>query len=139
MQLGQNSISLLGIAGLLRCPAGDVQARVRIAASLEHGHAAEALQHLIEAALVAERPCIAVAGEAGVNQARIDRAQPRVVDSQPRRHRRTKILHQHIGARYHAMQHGQSVGLLQVQCQRALPAIGTKEEPALACQAGREK
>src|ERR1700761_6667869 len=49
--------------------------------ALECRDASEALQHLVETALVAERPGVAVAAQTGIDQARIDCAQLRIVDA----------------------------------------------------------
>jgi hypothetical protein len=108
------------------------------AAALEHRHAGEALQHLVEPALVAERSAVPVAGQAGIDEARIDRPKPRVVDPEPGRHRRTEIFGQNIGGSDHPMQHLQALGLLQIECERALAAVGAEKEAALSRQTGRE-
>src|ERR1700733_9355692 len=108
------------------------------AAALEDRHAAQALQDLVEASLLAERTRVAVARQPGVYQARIDRAQSWIIYPKPRRHRRAKILHQHIGAHHHAAQDGQPLRLFQVECQCALPAVGAEKEPAFTGKARRK-
>src|SRR5579884_3541691 len=65
-------------------------------AALEHGDAAEALQDLVEPALVAERSLVAITGNRAIDEARIDLAQPRIVDAEARRHRGPEILDQHV-------------------------------------------
>src|SRR5205814_304799 len=54
-------------------------------AALEHRHAAEALQYLVEAALVAERARVAIAGQPGIDEARVDLPEPRIIDAEPGR------------------------------------------------------
>ena len=107
-------------------------------AALEYRHAAQALQDLVEAALLAERSRVAVARQPGVDEARIDRSQPWIIDPESRRHRRAKILHQHIRARHHAVQDGQPLRLFQVERQCTLAAVGTEKEPALARRGSTE-
>ena len=108
------------------------------AAALEHRHPAQALQHLVEAALLAERPCIAIPRQPGVDQSRIDRAKPRIIDPEPRRHRGPKILHQHIRARHHALQNGQPLRCFQIKRQCPFATIGSEKEPTLALEARRK-
>ena len=107
-------------------------------AALEHRHAAQALQDLVEAALLAEWPRVAIACQPGVYQARIDRTQSRIIDPKPCRHGRAKVFHQHICTRHHAVQDGQPLRLFEVERQRALPAVGTEKEPTLTGKARRK-
>jgi hypothetical protein len=53
----------------------EYQLRLVGPAALEHRHAAQALQHLVETALVDERPLIAIAGQLGIDEARVQRPQ----------------------------------------------------------------
>ena len=71
--------------------------------TLKHRHSAEALQDLIEAAFFAERPIVSIAGQPAINETRIDRPEPRIVDAEPGRHRWPKILDQDIGGLDHPM------------------------------------
>jgi hypothetical protein len=57
------------------------------------------LQDLVEAALLAERSLVAIAGQPGIDEARVDRPQTGVVDPEPGRHRRTEILNEDISTR----------------------------------------
>jgi hypothetical protein len=59
---------------------------------------------LIKAALLAERPTVAVTGQSAIDEARVDGFEPRVVDAEPSRHRRMKILGQHIRRLHHPME-----------------------------------
>src|SRR5260370_27706349 len=52
-------------------------------AALKDRHPAQALQDLVEAALLAQRSAIAVAGQPAIDEPRIDRLEPRPVDPQP--------------------------------------------------------
>ena len=106
------------------------------AAALEHRHAAEALQHLVEPALVAERALIAITGQPGIDQARVDPSEARIVDAEPGRHRGAEILDQHIGALDQPMQHRETFLLLQIEREGALAAVRAEKEPRLARQAG---
>src|SRR5205823_14061130 len=104
-------------------------------AALEHRHAAQTLQYLIEASLLAERTRVAIAGQPGIDEARIDLFEARVIDAEPRRHRRPEILDQHIGALDHPMQDREPVLLLEVEREGALASVGAEKEAALARQA----
>ena len=107
-------------------------------AALKDRHSAEALQDLVEAALLAQRPDVAVAGQPAIDEPRIDRLQPRVVDAEPGRHRRPEILDQDVSSLDHSVEDRQPFRLLQIERERALAAVGAEEEPALACKARRK-
>src|ERR1700740_1387346 len=81
----------------------------------------------VEAAFFAERPLVPIAGKPAINETRIDRLEPRVVDAEPGRNRRPKILDQDIGCLDYPVQHGQSIRLLQVERDGALTSVGAKE------------
>ena len=59
---------------------------------------AHALRDLVEAGAFAIRPVLAEAGDAGVDQPRIDRPQRRIVDAETELHVGPVVLHQHVGA-----------------------------------------
>ena len=107
-------------------------------AALEHRHAGEALQHLVEATLLAERPLVAVTGQPGINEARVELFEARIIDAEASRHRGPEILDQHIGALDHAVQDRQPLLLLQIEGNGALTAIGPEKEASLTRQAGGE-
>ncbi len=107
-------------------------------AALKHRHAAEALQHLVEATLFAERSVVAIPGQPGIDEARVDLPEARIVDAEASRHRRPEILDQHIGALDHTMQDRKTLLLLQIEREGALAAIGAEEEAGFARQARRE-
>src|SRR5205085_4152741 len=107
-------------------------------AALEHRHAGEALQHLVEATLLAERPLVAITGQPGINEARVELFKTRIIDAEASRHRGPEILDQHIGALDHAVQDRESLLLLQIEGNGALAAIGPEEKASLTRQAGGE-
>src|SRR5262249_30493548 len=98
-------------------------------------HAGQTLQDLVETAFVAERPLVAVPGEPGIDEARIELLEARIVDAEPRRHRGPEILDEHIGALDHAIEDREPVLLLQVERNRALAAVRAKEKPRFTLQA----
>ena len=55
---------------------------------------------------------VAIAGQPGIDEARIDLFEARVIDTEARRHRGPEILDQHIGALDHAMQDREALLLL---------------------------
>src|SRR5271156_1068516 len=107
-------------------------------AALKNRHPAEALQDLVEAALLAQRSAVAVAGQPAIDQPRVDRLEPRVVDAEPGRHRWPEILDQNVGGLDHPVEDCQPFRLLQIERERALAAVGAEKEAALACKARRK-
>jgi len=96
--------------------------------TLKHCNTGKALQDLIKPAFLAERPAVAVTGQSAIDEARIDGFEPRIIDAEPGRHRRTKILDQHIGRLHHAMEDSEPLGLLQIERQCPLAAIGAEKK-----------
>ena len=96
------------------------------------------MQDLVKPSLFTERPTIAVTGQSAIDEARVDGFEPRVIDAEPGRHRWTKILDQHIGRLHHPMEDSKPLGLLQIECQRPLAAIGAEKKPAFAGKARRK-
>src|SRR5262249_38890852 len=92
-----------------------------------------------EPALFAKRPVVAIAGDAGIDEARVDLFQARIVDAEPRRHGGPKILDQHIGLLDHAVQRRQPFLLFEVEADRELAAIGADKEPAVGPRQARRK
>ena len=75
------------------------------------GHeAAHALRDLIEARPLAIGPVLAESGDAGVNQAAVDRAHGGVVDTQTNLDFRPVVFDQNVGGLRHAFQNGDSLG-----------------------------
>jgi len=93
---------------------------------------AQPLRHLVEARPVAIGPVLAEARDAGIDQARIDRAHGFVIDAEPRLDVGPEILDQHIGLGHQPLQHGDAVRMLEVERQAALVALQILEIRAVA-------
>ncbi len=68
---------------------------------------AHALRDLVEAGPVGVRPVLAEAGNAGIDQARIDLGEGLVVDAEPLFHVGAEILHHDVGLLDHALERGE--------------------------------
>ena len=98
---------------------------------------AHALRDLVEAGPVGVRPILAEAGDAGVDEARIDARQRLVVDAQALLHAGPEILHDHVRLLHHALERGEAFRRLEVQRHAALVAVQVLEVGALARAAHR--
>src|SRR5207302_1416099 len=67
----------------------------------EPRHAGEALRPLVEATLFAGRSLVASTGQSGMNEARVELFEARIMDTEASRHRGPEILDQHMGALDH--------------------------------------
>jgi hypothetical protein len=85
--------------------------------------AAHALRDLVESRPVGVRAILAKAGNAGIDQARIDLAQRLVVDTEPLLHSRAEILDQHVGFFDQTLEGGEPFRRLQVERDAALVAM----------------
>ena len=95
---------------------------------LHVGEARKALDDGIVDALLGVGPAVAGAADRDVDQARIERAHGRFAEAQPIHHLRPEILHQHVGAGDQLAQDVDALGLLEVDRQRALAAVGRYEQ-----------
>ncbi len=84
---------------------------------------AHALRDLVEAGTIGVGSGLAETGDAGVDQARIDLRERRVVDAEAVLHVGPEVLEQHVGLLRELLQHRDALGLLQVQRDRALVAV----------------
>ena len=94
--------------------------------------AAHALGDLVEARPVAVGAVLAEAGQADVDEARVDGAQRFVVEAEPVLHVGPIVLDQHVGAFRHLLENGDALGLLEVERDAALVAVQVEEVRALA-------
>jgi hypothetical protein len=92
------------------------------------GHeAAHPLGDLIDAGPVPIRPVLPEAGDAAVDQARIDRAQALVVDAESALHVGAVVLHDDVGVLRQPLEDGHPVGLAEVQRDALLVAVQVLE------------
>ena len=93
---------------------------------------AHALRDLVESRPQAVRPVLAVAGDAGVDEARVDRGHRLVVDAELSLHVGTEVLDQHVGLQHQLLEDRDALGRLQVQRHAALVAVDVAEVAAFA-------
>ena len=98
---------------------------------------AHALRDLIEAGPVGVGPVLAEAGNAGIDQARIDLGEGLIVDAEPLLHVGAEILHHDVGLLDHALERGQSRRRLQIERHAALVAVQVLKVRTLARPAHR--
>src|SRR5262249_14886321 len=75
------------------------------------------------------------AGDAAVDQPRVDRAQALVVDAEPPLHVRTIVLDDHVGVADEALEDRHALGLSEVQRHAALVPVQVLEVEALTLAA----
>ncbi|MGY4334582.1 hypothetical protein ACVWWG_008999 [Bradyrhizobium sp. LB7.2] len=102
---------------------------------------AHALRDLIEARPLVVGPVLAEAGDAAIDDARVDLAQALIVDAELLLHVGTEIFHHDVGLGGEALEHGKPALVLQVQRHRPLVAmqileIGAPPRPARLFAAG---
>ncbi len=98
---------------------------------------AHALRDLIEARPIGIRPVLAEAGNAGIDDARIDLGERLVVDAEPLLHVGPEILDHDVGLLDHALEGGEAFGRLQIERHAALVAMQVLKVAALARPAHR--
>ena len=98
---------------------------------------AHALRDLIEARPVGIGAVLAEAGNAGIDDARIDLGERLVVDAEPLLHVGAEILHHDVGLLDHALERGEPFGRLQIERHAALVAVQVLKVAALARAAHR--
>src|SRR5262249_47484623 len=72
-----------------------------------------------------------------VDQARVDRSHPVVVDAEPRGDGRPEIVDEHVRDLDHSAQDPDAVGVLEVEAHAVLVAVDTEERAALPRERGR--
>jgi hypothetical protein len=77
---------------------------------------------------VAERAVLAVAGDRAVHEAGVLRPQHVVAGAEPVQHPRPERLEQYVGPARQAQQHLAALGGLEVDPDRALPAVEREEQ-----------
>ena len=155
LRLQERGRDLLALAGLFPLEEGDEDAERCEQSGAQVGHRntdahrpvsrqagdrhqpAHALRDLVEAGPVSVRPILAEAGDAGVDEARIDARQRLVVDAQALLHAGPEILHDHVRLPHHALERGEAFRRLEIQRQAALVAMQVLEVGALARAAHR--
>ena len=98
--------------------------------------AAHALRDLVEARAHAVGTVLAVAGNAAVDEARVDRRHRLVADAEAVLHVGPIVLHQHVALRGELLQDRDAVGRLEVERHAALVAMHILEVAAFARPAG---
>ena len=99
--------------------------------------AAHSLRDLIEAGPLLVGTVLPEAGDAGIDEARIEGGEALVIDAEPVLHVRPEILDQHVGLLDEALEHGAPFGRLQVQGEAALVAMQILEVDPVPRAAGR--
>ena len=97
--------------------------------------AAHTLGDLIHARPVAIRPALAEAGDAAVDEPRVDRAQLVVVDPEPTLDVGAVVLDDHVGVLRELLEDRHALGLAQVQRDAALVAVQVLEVEPVAIAA----
>src|ERR1035438_2152901 len=88
--------------------------------SLKRTNARETLEHLIVTRLIFHRPCLAVASERAIDQARIHCFQALVIDTETGWHGWAKVMNQHVRRRYQTHKCGEPFFVLQIESESAL-------------------
>ena len=135
-QRGHNAVGEHGAAHLVGHAARNAERRhIRLARGVHNARARQA--QVVERGRAALRPVGAVAGGAGVNEARVARAQAGVIQAQPRGHALAEVLHEDIGALCQLQHHLAGLGLLQIQRDGLLVAVVGLEIPVEVARMGR--
>ena len=119
---------------------GDRNADAHRALPGQAGHrhqSAHALRDLVEARPVGVGAVLAEAGDAGVNQLRIDLRQRLVVDAEALLHVGPEILDHDVGLLDHALERGDAFRLLQIERHAPLVAVQVLKVAAFARAAHR--
>ena len=98
---------------------------------------AHALRDLVEARPIGVGTGLPEAGNAGIDELRIDLAQLRIVDAEPPFHVRAKIFDHHVGLLDHALERRQGFGGLEIERHAALVAVQILEVRSFARAAER--
>ena len=98
--------------------------RQAIDPGLQRGRARDALDEVVECRLVAVRSAAGIAQRVGIDDRRVDLLQIGVAKAQPLDRLRPAVVDEEVGALDHVLQHGAGGGLLEIEADRALVAIG---------------
>src|SRR5262249_44158476 len=155
LRLQQGGVDLLTFMGLLPLQEGDEDAHGAEQPGCKVGdrdadpdrplpglagdrhQAAHALGDLIEAGTLRIGTILAKAGDAGVDEARIDLAQYLVIDAEPRLHVGAEVLYDHVGFSDHLLECRDALGGLEVERHAPLVAVQIHEIGAVAWAAQR--
>jgi hypothetical protein len=115
---------------------GNAHAHRSLPGNAGDGHeAAHALRDLIHAGPIAIGPALPEAGDAAIDQPRIERAQVLVVDPEPPLDVRSIVLDHDVGLARQPLEDGHALGLAQVQRHRLLVAVQVLEVEPVAVAA----
>ena len=112
-------------------------ARRAVGPGVQRGHAAHALDQIVERGMFLLAAALAEAGGARIDQTRVARRQGGIAEAEPFRGAETHVVHEHIGAIDQAQQRIARRGALQVQHHAALVAVEHGEIAAHALVAVR--
>src|SRR6266851_1686982 len=113
----------------------DTDAHGALAGQSRNRHqAAHPLRDLIYARAVAVGTVLAEAGDAAIDQARIDRAEALVVDTEPMLHVGAVVFDDHVGALDESFQDCDSLRLLKIEGHALLVAMEILEVGAIAAR-----
>ena len=106
--------------------------RLAVDAALQRRGPAHALHQVVEGGLVAVRPLARVAERIGVDDRRIDLLQVLIAQPQPLDRRRPAVMDEEVGVLDQVLQDGDGRGLLEIEAERALVAVGRHVDRAHA-------
>ena len=98
--------------------------RLAVDPRLQRGGAAHALHQVVEGGLVAVGTLARIAQRVGVDDRGIDLLQILVAQAQPLDRLRPAVVDEEVGRPDHVLQHGAGGGLLEIEAERALVAVG---------------
>src|SRR6185312_10595911 len=115
---------------------GNARAHRALTGQARHRHdAAHALRDLVEARPLAIGPVLAEARNAGIDEARIDRAQRLVIDAEPVLHVGPVVLDHDVGLCHQLLEDGDALLRFEVERDGALVAVEILEIRRVACSA----
>ena len=117
---------------LVRDQARHETRRLAVDAALQRGSPAHALDEIVEGRLVAVGALPRIAQRIGINDRGIDLLQVLVAQPEPFDRGRPAVVDEQVGGLDHALQHRDSLGLLEVETDRALVAVGRHVDRAHA-------
>ena len=98
--------------------------RLAVDPRLQRGRAAHALHQVVEGGLVAVRTLARIAQRIGIDDRGVDLLQLFVAQAQALDRRRPAVVDEEVGGFDQVLQHGAGGGLLEVEAERALVAVG---------------
>src|SRR5208282_6720804 len=88
--------------------------------------------HLVEAGAVAVGPVLAEAGDAGIDEAGVERLQALVIDAETEFHVRAIVFHENVRLLDELLQDRDTLGVLEIEGDAALVAVDVLEVGAVA-------